>query len=264
MKKPKKLFKVVVLGDSGVGKTSLINRYVYQKFSMRYMATIGPPICHQAADRSTCLKSCSVTHQMRLSVRPSKIGVKINTTNHTYTLWFLQCTPPLNCLCFAHFCFMICFSHTVGSDFHAKELTIDDRSLCMQVLGVSFHVFFHSLGVGRFILPNGVQVSLFLSNWVLNRCISIPFFRVILKLEAFVFGWMFVALPLSYIPPASRFVGIFTPMTYCRTGHPSGTPSWHIRCLCLPTFFSFRAVLVGLECLSQSGFKEYMKIQWAR
>ena len=41
MKKPKKIFKVVVLGDSGVGKTSLINRYVYQKFSQRYMATIG-------------------------------------------------------------------------------------------------------------------------------------------------------------------------------------------------------------------------------
>eukprot|EP01006_Ploeotia_vitrea_P004994 TRINITY_DN116003_c0_g1_i1.p1 TRINITY_DN116003_c0_g1~~TRINITY_DN116003_c0_g1_i1.p1 ORF type:complete len:211 (-),score=4.75 TRINITY_DN116003_c0_g1_i1:278-910(-) len=37
----KNLFKVVILGDSGVGKTSLINRYVYNSFSQRYMATIG-------------------------------------------------------------------------------------------------------------------------------------------------------------------------------------------------------------------------------
>ena len=40
-KRQKKVFKVVVLGDSSVGKTSLINRYVYEKFSGRYMATIG-------------------------------------------------------------------------------------------------------------------------------------------------------------------------------------------------------------------------------
>jgi Ras-related protein Rab-7A len=72
MKKPKKLFKVVVLGDSGVGKTSLINRYVYQKFSMRYMATIG-------------------------------------------------------------------------SDFHAKELTVDDRSICMQIWDTAGQERFQSL-----------------------------------------------------------------------------------------------------------------------
>ncbi|XP_041002892.1 ras-related protein Rab7-like isoform X1 [Juglans microcarpa x Juglans regia] len=35
------LLKVIVLGDSGVGKTSLMNQYVYNKFSQRYKATIG-------------------------------------------------------------------------------------------------------------------------------------------------------------------------------------------------------------------------------
>ncbi|XP_011622521.1 ras-related protein Rab7 isoform X2 [Amborella trichopoda] len=35
------LLKVIVLGDSGVGKTSLMNQYVNKKFSHQYKATIG-------------------------------------------------------------------------------------------------------------------------------------------------------------------------------------------------------------------------------
>ncbi|KAH1135112.1 hypothetical protein GLYMA_05G184600v4 [Glycine max] len=35
------LLKIIVLGDSGVGKTSLMNQYVYRKFSQQYKATIG-------------------------------------------------------------------------------------------------------------------------------------------------------------------------------------------------------------------------------
>jgi len=37
----KVLLKVIVLGDSGVGKTSLMNQYVNKKFSGQYKATIG-------------------------------------------------------------------------------------------------------------------------------------------------------------------------------------------------------------------------------
>ncbi|OAY33124.1 ras-related protein Rab7 isoform X2 [Manihot esculenta] len=39
--KRRALLKVIVLGDSGVGKTSLMNQYVYKKFSHQYKATIG-------------------------------------------------------------------------------------------------------------------------------------------------------------------------------------------------------------------------------
>jgi Ras-related protein Rab-7A len=39
--KKKVLLKVIVLGDSGVGKTSLMNQYVKKKFSGSYKATIG-------------------------------------------------------------------------------------------------------------------------------------------------------------------------------------------------------------------------------
>ncbi|CAL1134915.1 unnamed protein product, partial [Cladocopium goreaui] len=39
--KKKVLLKVIILGDSGVGKTSLMNQYVNKKFTNQYKATIG-------------------------------------------------------------------------------------------------------------------------------------------------------------------------------------------------------------------------------
>eukprot|EP01126_Amoeba_proteus_P058550 TRINITY_DN756_c0_g2_i12.p1 TRINITY_DN756_c0_g2~~TRINITY_DN756_c0_g2_i12.p1 ORF type:complete len:202 (-),score=41.38 TRINITY_DN756_c0_g2_i12:85-690(-) len=39
--KKKILLKVIILGDSGVGKTSLMNQYVNRRFSNQYKATIG-------------------------------------------------------------------------------------------------------------------------------------------------------------------------------------------------------------------------------
>mmetsp|Transcript_28428 Transcript_28428/g.44042 ORF Transcript_28428/g.44042 Transcript_28428/m.44042 type:complete len:154 (-) Transcript_28428:349-810(-) len=35
------LLKVILLGDSGVGKTSLMDRYVHKKWAAQYKATIG-------------------------------------------------------------------------------------------------------------------------------------------------------------------------------------------------------------------------------
>lgn len=37
----KVLLKVIILGDSGVGKTSIMNQYVNKKFNNQYKATIG-------------------------------------------------------------------------------------------------------------------------------------------------------------------------------------------------------------------------------
>uniref|UniRef100_A0A3Q4G5X6 RAB7A, member RAS onco family n=1 Tax=Neolamprologus brichardi TaxID=32507 RepID=A0A3Q4G5X6_NEOBR len=39
--KKRALLKVVILGDSFVGKTSLMNQYVNKKFSNQYKTTIG-------------------------------------------------------------------------------------------------------------------------------------------------------------------------------------------------------------------------------
>lgn len=39
--KKKVLLKIIILGDSGTGKTSLMNQYVNQRFSKQYKTTIG-------------------------------------------------------------------------------------------------------------------------------------------------------------------------------------------------------------------------------
>ena len=41
MSSKKSLLKIIILGDSGVGKTSLMHQYVSKKFDNRYKATIG-------------------------------------------------------------------------------------------------------------------------------------------------------------------------------------------------------------------------------
>jgi small GTP-binding protein len=40
-KKPNKDIKIIIVGDSGTGKTSLVNRYIYNKFAKTYSITIG-------------------------------------------------------------------------------------------------------------------------------------------------------------------------------------------------------------------------------
>jgi len=37
----KQLYKIIIVGDSGVGKTSLLNMYVNQRFTQQYRATVG-------------------------------------------------------------------------------------------------------------------------------------------------------------------------------------------------------------------------------
>lgn len=40
-KQKEHLYKILVIGDLGVGKTSIIKRYVHQTYSTNYRATIG-------------------------------------------------------------------------------------------------------------------------------------------------------------------------------------------------------------------------------
>ncbi|KHJ79223.1 Ras family protein [Oesophagostomum dentatum] len=57
----KALLKVIILGDSGVGKTSLMNQYVNRRFSNQYKATIGADFLTrdvQIDDRTVTLQVC--------------------------------------------------------------------------------------------------------------------------------------------------------------------------------------------------------------
>lgn len=40
------MYKVLVIGDLGTGKTSIIKRYVHQFFSPHYRATVSPHCMH--------------------------------------------------------------------------------------------------------------------------------------------------------------------------------------------------------------------------
>lgn len=59
------LLKVIILGDSGVGKTSLMNQYVNRKFSNQYKATIGADFLTkevQVEDRLFTLQVFNLNH----------------------------------------------------------------------------------------------------------------------------------------------------------------------------------------------------------
>eukprot|EP00827_Trimyema_finlayi_P003048 TRINITY_DN272_c0_g2_i2.p1 TRINITY_DN272_c0_g2~~TRINITY_DN272_c0_g2_i2.p1 ORF type:complete len:260 (-),score=101.69 TRINITY_DN272_c0_g2_i2:21-755(-) len=64
----KQLFKIIILGDSGVGKTSLINQYVSQKFTQQYRATVGADFMAkdvQLEDRTVTLQIWDTAGQER-------------------------------------------------------------------------------------------------------------------------------------------------------------------------------------------------------
>lgn len=49
------MYKVVIVGNSGTGKTSILNRYVYNKFDTLVPSTIGVEFLHKDHDDTTKL-----------------------------------------------------------------------------------------------------------------------------------------------------------------------------------------------------------------
>uniref|UniRef100_A0A3P9H251 RAB7A, member RAS oncogene family n=1 Tax=Oryzias latipes TaxID=8090 RepID=A0A3P9H251_ORYLA len=64
----KVLLKVIILGDSGVGKTSLMNQYVNKKFSNQYKATIGADFLTKEVMVDDRLVTMQVELQLEASV----------------------------------------------------------------------------------------------------------------------------------------------------------------------------------------------------
>ena len=71
----KVLLKVIILGNSGVGKTSLMNQYVNKKFSNQYKATIGADFLTKEVRKK------SIIHKQELLL--------LTTTYRVYTNFFL-------------------------------------------------------------------------------------------------------------------------------------------------------------------------------
>lgn len=66
--KKKTLLKVIILGDSGVGKTSLMQQFVNGKFSHQYKATIGADFLTKELtidDKSVTMQLCDTAGQER-------------------------------------------------------------------------------------------------------------------------------------------------------------------------------------------------------
>jgi len=70
MTRNKILLKAIILGDTGVGKTSLMNQYVNKKFSNQYKATIGADFLTKEAiveDRFVTLQIWDTAGQERFA-----------------------------------------------------------------------------------------------------------------------------------------------------------------------------------------------------
>lgn len=65
----KVLLKVIILGDSSVGKTSLMNQYVNKRFSNQYKATIGADFLTKEVvvdDRVVTMQVSNANEKIRL------------------------------------------------------------------------------------------------------------------------------------------------------------------------------------------------------
>lgn len=62
----KVLLKVIILGDSSVGKTSLMNQYVNKRFSNQYKATIGADFLTKEVVVDDRVVTMQVSHSLDL------------------------------------------------------------------------------------------------------------------------------------------------------------------------------------------------------
>lgn len=110
----KVLLKVIILGESGVGKTSLMNQYVNKRFSNQYKGTF-------LIDQQHALNGVySWMNQIPFT--------KTKWKKNRIPIQFSKCQQILM---FGHG-FVVVLA-TIGADFLTKEVVVDDRVVTMQV-----------------------------------------------------------------------------------------------------------------------------------
>ena len=61
-----KTFKVCIVGESGVGKTCLVERFVHERYTMNSQATIGSALLSKTLDVQ--LEACSQDQKVKLQL----------------------------------------------------------------------------------------------------------------------------------------------------------------------------------------------------
>ena len=84
----KVLLKMIILGDSGVGKTSLMNQYVTKRFSTQYKATIGADFL----TKEVMIDDKLVTLQVMYYLKGTKLNIKSPPFLNTNTIYIFTCT----------------------------------------------------------------------------------------------------------------------------------------------------------------------------
>jgi len=97
------LYKVLVIGDLGTGKTSIIKRYVHNIFSMNYKSTVCVPSSSLKSVRSTRAPSCSYSILRSSPSTPMGRPHKPYVTDMVYYTTRLMCmispsplAPPID------------------------------------------------------------------------------------------------------------------------------------------------------------------------
>lgn len=96
------LFKVLVIGELGVGKTSIIKRYVHELFSQHYRATIGVDFALKVInwDSKTLVRLQLWDIAGKISVNAMKPGTTYRTLlsdSLQYEYYCLQCNTIRFC-----------------------------------------------------------------------------------------------------------------------------------------------------------------------
>lgn len=111
------LFKVLVIGDLGVGKTSIIKRYVHQFFSVHYRATISFARFKSTWKFSDLLCTSNLIIRLRMSRKSHLWDTSYCCDTHSHqtglhiiwdTVLFVYYFNFTRRMCLSTFCFCLC------------------------------------------------------------------------------------------------------------------------------------------------------------